>query len=68
MPIMYGTPYDTNKRYRKAEGDTTDAVATATAAAIAAARAKRKAKVVKCLVWGAAIIGIYLLWKKYAKK
>ena len=77
MPIMDGIPYDTNKRYRKAEGDTTDAATAAITAAAAAqaattattaARAKRKVKVVKYLVWGLAIVGIYLLWKKYAKK
>lgn len=69
MPIMDGTPYDTNKRYRKAvEDENLQNPETVTPIAVAVPKAKRKAKVIKYLVWGLAIVGIYLLWKKYAKK
>lgn len=66
---MDGTKFDTDKKFRRAVGDTTlQNPDTVTPIAVAVPKANSKAKVVKYLIWGAAIVGIYLLWKKYAKK
>jgi hypothetical protein len=61
--ILEGTPYK-YKKFRNAEGD----AATEPVAPVVPPVVVPKSNIKKYLLWGAIIIGAYLLYKKFGKK
>lgn len=66
MAIIFSqTPYDTAKRYKRADGDTVAPEVAATPPPPPPPPAAPKSNTKKYLVWGAIAVAAYLLWKKF---